>query len=674
MNENSKISKIKTLFLKELLYTLRDKHTLIAMIFLPILLYPIISIIGSYMLLYSKVTLERSQIYVETNKPGIFKEILARVKPQHKFTVIKKRNKILKKHYIAVIFPENFSTLIKNLKQANITIIRDKTDIKAVFAEKVTTRILKKFSKLEQKRRRILKGISITLIHPIKIMYKNTATKEKMGGFILGRIVPIIIIVFGALGAFYPAIDLTAGEKERGTLETLLAAPITKDEILYGKFLAVFTVAMLSVAANIISLFVTITYSISFLKEMAGLNISFSFSQIFVIFLLMIPVTVIMSSIMMVIAVYARNFKEAQNYLSPFLIVFILPPVMALMPGLTLNLFTGFIPILNIALLFKLILVGNVPFVPLCITLITTILLAYFSLRFAVKIFNNENILFKIGEDIVSPFKLKKLKKLPGLTTIFLSYSSLFLLLYYAGGYLQYLYGRAGVFYTQLIIGFFTLILLKIYGIVPEKLCKFHMPDFKSFVFALCLMIVFGLIAHILFSIQNELFPAPKKEINQLKSILKTKSKSELLYCLFIFAIVPGICEELFFRGFILRLLIFNNIKVRNAIFISAVFFGLFHISPYRFIPTTVLGLALCIIAYKTDSILPCFFAHILNNAVTILFLNFESSLKLIYFRYSILILLSGIFILIVSIIFVRKYLKTTTTLQSLNKVSLFNA
>jgi len=204
------------------------------------------------------------------------------------------------------------------------------------------------------------------IARPFVVKSKDIAPPKKMGGFLLGKIIPLLVIIFAAVGAFYPAIDVTAMEKERGTLETLLLTPTRTTEIMIGKFLSVFLLTMTSVFLNVFSIALTTTHGLYYLKallvqhgRLPQFDISITPSMALLVLVMMIPTSAIFSSLMMIVAIFARNFKEAQNYMTPLLLFFTAPPLVVLFPGFELNTSTALLPIVNISLLFRDMMVGK---------------------------------------------------------------------------------------------------------------------------------------------------------------------------------------------------------------------------------------------------------------------------------------------------------------------------
>ena len=217
---------------------------------------------------------------------------------------------------------------------------------------------------IEQQKRLKALGIQIQEIEPVKANYNNCASDEKMIGKMAGGFLPYIFIAFGFIGCMYPAIDLFTGEKERGTIETLLTTPVARWKILMGKMLVVVSSGMLAASCSLIGLFISIEYlDLGAEKEIMEvihgmLNLPFILSLLALLF----PMVIFFAGVMIPIAIYAKSFKEAQSIITPLNIVMVLPAMIGFFPGIELNLNTAFIPVINVVLATKELIAGTLSF------------------------------------------------------------------------------------------------------------------------------------------------------------------------------------------------------------------------------------------------------------------------------------------------------------------------
>ena len=235
------------------------------------------------------------------------------------------------------------------------------------------------------------------IIAPIKVTKVDTADKrenlgEKIGGFIPYLLIPLVL-----MGASYPAIDIGAGEKERGTLETLLLTPITRTQLVLGKFITLLVASIATTSITVLSMGVWITIAIN-VMDLEIAKTAFSSLNVIdfaLIFIILLPLAAIFSSLALAISIYARSFKEAQNYMTPLSMGVIFPIIVALLPNVELTAKTAFIPVTNVALTIKEIIKGTVDYTLVGLIFLATVIVAGTLLAFCVKWFNKEEVLFR---------------------------------------------------------------------------------------------------------------------------------------------------------------------------------------------------------------------------------------------------------------------------------------
>ena len=197
-----------------------------------------------------------------------------------------------------------------------------------------------------------------------------------MSGSALGRFLPLLLIVITLLGTFYPAIDLAAGEKERGTLETLLTAPVPSHQIVIGKFATVAVVGVLAAALNLTSMYVTFQTGIFQFASQANLDFSLPFTSLLIVFAVLIPLAVLFGSAFLGIAVRSRSFKEAQNALTPLYMLALVPSLLPLFPGIELTPALALVPVAGVALFFREVMSGSVLALPAFLAMASTVIYA----------------------------------------------------------------------------------------------------------------------------------------------------------------------------------------------------------------------------------------------------------------------------------------------------------
>jgi sodium transport system permease protein len=247
------------------------------------------------------------------------------------------------------------------------------------------------------------RGLAPDLIKPFEVKRQNVAPPEKVGGNLIGGLVPYIIIILSFTGAMYPAIDLTAGEKERGTMETLLCSPVDRVNIVLGKFLMVMTASVATIGFTLLSMSVTIIAGGTLLlgdpvKMGAGGGGFVPVIDpvgILGVFAMIAPVALFFAALLLTISLFAKSYKEAQSYVSPLIAVVIMPAMMGMLPGIELTAKTALIPILNLSLVCKEMLSGVWHWNFIALIFASTALYAAGAVALCVRMFNREDVIFR---------------------------------------------------------------------------------------------------------------------------------------------------------------------------------------------------------------------------------------------------------------------------------------
>lgn len=235
------------------------------------------------------------------------------------------------------------------------------------------------------------------LLQPVLMEKVDTADRRENIGEKIGAFIPYMLIPLVLMGASYPAIDLGAGEKERGTLETLLLTPLTRTQLVLGKFLTILlsSIACALVTVSSMSIWIGLASGFGALDPILSAFASVTQWDFLLIFALLLPVAMMLSSLVLAISIYARSFKEAQNYMGPLSMLVFVPIVVSVLPNMTLNAKTAWIPITNVALAIKEIVKGTVDYQAVGMIFLASILLAAALLACCVRWFSREEVLFR---------------------------------------------------------------------------------------------------------------------------------------------------------------------------------------------------------------------------------------------------------------------------------------
>ena len=396
------MKKIGIIFRKELKDTLRDRRTLFFMIVFPILIIPLmIGGIPKIMVsMMEKKMTERITIAIigEENSP----ELMEMFEMADSIDVIinVERDSIeqsIREKDIdgAVIIPDGFSEMVSSMETAQITMVYiSSDDLEA--AKKRMESVINKYRESKINQRLESLEIHSEILEPVKINHRNIASEKEMIGKLAGGWLPYMFILYCFMGAMYPALDLGAGEKERGTIETLLTSPASRMEILLGKLGVISLSGFLSAISGIIGLLVGLQFMTELpIEIITTMRSIFEVKTIALILSLIVPVSIFFSAVLLSISFYAKSFKEAQSLVTPINILILFPALIGLIPGVELTWKTALIPIVNISLVTKEIIAETVSSVLLLEVYGSMIILAVIGLFFTRWWFNREEIIFR---------------------------------------------------------------------------------------------------------------------------------------------------------------------------------------------------------------------------------------------------------------------------------------
>ena len=442
------------------------------------------------------------------------------------------------------------------------------------------------------------------------------------------KLLPFLLLIWALTGAFYPAIDLCAGEKERGTLETLLSSPAERSEIVWGKLLTVMLFSMASAVLNLASLGVTGKFVVGMLSKQIGPPPPLT--PLWLVIAL-VPMAALFSALCLALAAFARSTKEGQYYLMPLMLVTMPLVILPMAPGVELTLGNSLIPVTGVVLLLRAMLEGNywhaLPFVaPVALV---TLGCCLWAIRWAVDQFNSESVLFRESERLDVGLWLRHLMRDRGDTpspamALFCGVLILLVQFFMSFAIQASMTEATGfndllrlVLISQLVVVLTPALLMTVMLTrSPRQTLLLRKPPFAALSAAVLLALCLHPVAARFGELVQYLYPMRKEATEQLSKILS--QAPSLGHLLFLMAMVPAICEELAFRGFILSGLRHIGHKWW-AIVISSLFFGILHGVLQQSIVAATVGMVIGFIAVQTGSLFPCMMFHLTHNSLTIL-------------------------------------------------------
>jgi sodium transport system permease protein len=390
---------IFTIFKKELKDTLRDRRTIIMMLVIPTLIFPVIlnifvGVSSSFSEEAAKKKVKIGFVGAPDNYVTDKLHALPDAMGKREIIMYTDTNKLVAdlrndSIQIGMYLPSHFNRMMQRKEPAEVKVFYNATDMGMKDRAKV---YLEQIQGIAKQERYIEMNLKASELQPINVKYQNIASGKEVIGKLAGGILPYIFIAFGFIGCMYPAIDLFTGEKERGTIETLLTTPVNRWQILFGKMGVVVLSGLLAATCALLGLFLSIQV-FDLVKDpelLKIINEILSPTFILMLFGLLFPLTVFFAGTMIPIAVYAKSFKEAQSIITPLNIVMVLPAMVGFFPGIELNTITAAIPVVNIVLATKELIAGTLDFTLLLISFGVMIALAVAAVMVSYKRFDKE--------------------------------------------------------------------------------------------------------------------------------------------------------------------------------------------------------------------------------------------------------------------------------------------
>jgi sodium transport system permease protein len=679
---------VKLIYFREIRDQLRDRRTLFMIAVLPLLLYPLIGMTVFQLTQFLRknearvVVVGSEQLTEHSDLPALVGEgqfaddlfddpaeagriLVERASGDSDEEMDALRTRLKSGDIQVVIrFPDDFGTQLERLREAtrgisanaaNSATARTDADSakpfpvpepeilsnssreKSRLAHMMVERVLNSW-KSQIVRENLAAGhVPLNIARPFEVKSLDVAEKQQQQAVVWAKILPFVLFIWALTGAFYPAVDLCAGEKERGTLETLLSSPALRSEIVWGKLLTVMTFSCATALLNFTSLGVTSKYVMMQLSSLTSSDMMSSLGLpplpvLGCLLLALIPMSALFSALCLACAAFARSTKEGQYYLMPLLLVTMPLMMLPMSPGIELNLGNSLIPITGVVLLLRSLVEGNcadtLPYVvPVCGTSLICCLLA---IRWAVYQFNQESVLFRESERLDLRRWIVHLVRdredTPSLAEAFFCVALIFVIQFFTRlaissgmpkepdfGFLAQL-----IFISQVVcIALPALLMALLFTNRPRRtLLLERAPGWAACAAAIGLAVVLHPLGHRFVEWIQYLYPIQDELVAETQSISRMLETAPYVWLPFLLmAVLPAVCEEIAFRGFILSGLRHLGHKWW-AIGLSAVFFGMAHTVVQQSIAAAALGAIIAYIAIQSGSLIPGMLFHATYNSL----------------------------------------------------------
>ncbi len=389
---------------KEILDILRDRRTVMSMIVVPLVLFPLLMIVMGSIITSQVQELENQQYSVLIVGMENDPELVARLSDSENLDVQELNGDENAEYLVQEGLVETVLLIPPMQAEGSeeapeVMILANFSREQSQIASRRVRDELEAYRQVKVEELLDREGVSTSILEPFKITRENVATGEQMTGQLLGTMLPYMLILLTLNGGLYPAVDLTAGEKERGTLETVLVSAASRFEIVLGKFFTVMTASLITAFISFVSFSLVFGYGFTMMTASAtDLGFEFSISPLAVLLSLamVIPLSAFFSSLLMTISIFAKSSREAQSYVVPLIFIVILPAMMSMMPGSGAESNQAWIPVVNVSLVMKDILTGSIDWSMVIITIASTTLYALAGIFVTMRVFQRESVLFRI--------------------------------------------------------------------------------------------------------------------------------------------------------------------------------------------------------------------------------------------------------------------------------------
>lgn len=645
------------MIVKESREILRDRRTILTLVLMPLLVYPLISIGFQKFLLTEGAKTQRPKIslgFRNEEEAKFVMRLIALGEGQvslNRGSVDTPVQPSLPRQEFEVFMSKELEENVR-LGKVDLGIIVEKGDFQhiteeedvafdlqliavkdAPYATTAVSAVEKRISfanvRLLQERLKILNITQRPEPVTTKFLLLDSTGGISSGAMSLTSLIPVVLILMTITGGVYPAIDLTAGERERGTMEMLISSPVPRMELLFAKFVAVVLIAVMTALVNMLSMVVTLM-STGLGKVLWG-ETGFSVLTLIEVLALLVLFASFFSAVLLTLTSFARSFKEAQAYLIPLMMIALAPGMMSLMPGIKLEGLLTIVPLLNISLLGRDLLQGTVDPGAAIVVVSFTVLSAFAAISLAARLFGGEAVLYGSsvgwGEFLQRPIRERTAATM---SAALLTLAALFPLHFMSVNLLAQM-GTLSFASRLLAMGICSLFLFmgtaslaNWWGNVTFSTgFQWKRPNLLTIPAAMLLGISLWPFALELtlwlrtwgvVSLKSEVFEAIQKLLEQAQAV-------PLPVVLISFAVIPALSEEFFFRGF-LQSALMERFKPAKAILISSILFGSFHLiakdglAVERFPPSTLLGLILGWVCWRTKSIFPGMVLHMMHNGL----------------------------------------------------------
>jgi sodium transport system permease protein len=651
-------SNVRLIAVRELRDQLRDRRTLFVIAVLPLLLYPVIGVSLVHVAQFSREHPLRIWVLGAENLPetppllepdGFVADVLNDQRAKSSLEVTARQlpagldasqaaSQAVRqgKCDAAVLFPPRFGQQLGatagDRPRLRPEVYFDRARDPSRLARNELVGVLHRWRTVLVQRAFRNRQLPATVTEPFLVVPRDVSRPARRKAVLWSKVLPFAIFIWALTGAFYPAVDLCAGEKERGTLETLLSGPASRREIVWGKLTTVMLFSLATASWNLVSMGVTGWFTVSRLKVLAGPGLALGpppLAALCWLPLAMIPVAALFAALSLALAAMARSTREGQYYLMPLLLAAMPLLILPQLPGATLDLGNSLIPVTGILLLLRSLMEARYLTAlqyALPVVAVTTLCCAL-AIRWAIHQFEDESVLFRESErfDLRAwcQYRLRHRGAAPTVMQALLC-ACVLLMGRFLASFLLPLPTTWRGFANSLLTVQVVLVALPACLLAwvctrrPRRALRLRWPGTAAMTSAVLLAVCLHPWSALAAGAVHSLYPISESTAAQLESLRELLGQApSLVHVLVLLALTPAICEELAYRGFILAGL--RRLGPGTGVLFSSLFFGATHLILQQSVLAALVGMVLGYLAIRSGSLLPGVVFHFTHNALQLL-------------------------------------------------------
>ncbi len=622
---------VREVFLKELRETLRDRRTLAVMFGIPVLLYPLLTLstasIGASTVRKMQEKPSRVVVLNGEDAPRLVEELR---KPESGVTLesLPDPEAALKDNRLDAILdvPEDLERKALATEAVKVEIRIDRSRTSAAFTQRKLEQILERFERWVIAERLKARSVPDTVLRPIESETEDVASADRRLGNLLGMLLPTMLLITGMFGAFFPAINATTSERELGTLEALLVTPTSKMELLLGKTLLVLLCGLLTAAINLISMALVLwrVFSMGGRGGESLGSLQLNVGALALTYVAALPTLIFFAAAVMVVGLFARNYREANSYATPVMLLSLVPTYVSLAepkptPGLLV------MPLINTCLIMREVLAGHASPGGFFMAFASSGLYAGLMLSFAARLFSTEQLVNPAWE----PLSLKGFRRsarpasprLPATDEALVLFAFSVLLTFYVSpafaGYGFFVL----LFVTQGLLVAGPALLFAWLGRYDWRAVFSWRPP-VLLVLVGSVLLGLGLVPWIqaLSGLQNQFWPRDPETAKAIEALFRPHLERNPLVTVVLVGLLAGVSEELLYRGPIQAALA-RKLPTWTAIGIGAFLFAIAHLDAHGVPARMLIGALLGWIVLRGGSLFPAIALHAVYDSTLLAFM-----------------------------------------------------